>query len=167
MVNSKYSILIVRFFLNIKDQDFLTNSTPDLAGNADFSNLKWVPKYVIVNKLDKSALLYDYEPTNEIIDNHYSTFVINNINDLNSNENDFKAIYTNLATCYRLDNSIRSEQFLNYWRNHTTKFDVDKNSQDNYYSFYNMTKFNSNIQHSDSYKHHHLSNKDIGKKNLS
>ena len=66
-----------------------------------------------------------------------------------------------------LDNSIRSEQFLNYWRNHTTKFDVDKNSQDNYYSFYNMTKFNSNIQHSDSYKHHHLSNKDIGKKNLS
>lgn len=162
--------MIIFSFKILKDQDFLTNSTPDLASNGDFSNLKWVPKYVIVNKLDRSALLYDYEPTNEIIDNHYSTFVlnnnnslINNINDLNSNENDFKIFHTNLATCYRLDNSIRQDLFLNYWRNHTTKFDVDKNSQDNYYSFYNVANFNSNIQHSDSYKHHHLSNKDIGK----
>ena len=137
------------------------------------SSLKWVPKYAIVNKLDKSALLYDYEPTNEIIDTHYSTFVFNNttnntnvnVNEVvNSNETELKQIQTEMAASYRLDASVKREQFLNFWRNHTTKFDVDKNCEDNYFSFYNYTNFNSlnSQQTSDSYAHHHLSNKDIG-----
>ncbi len=62
-------------------------------------NIKWLPKFLVVNKLDKSALIYDDEDAASI-------FV----------ENDMNSV--------RMDNSVRKDMFINQWRNKSEKFDA-------------------------------------------
>ena len=64
-------------------------------------NIKWLPKYMVVNKLDKSALVYDDEEV---------------ANAAAFGETD--------ANVMRMDNSVRKEMFVNQWRNKSDKFDA-------------------------------------------
>ena len=144
-----------------------------MSSTADLNNLKWIPKFAVANKQDKSVLLYDYEPSNDIIASNFEQFsskntsntqsgVLLNINETaqasNNNNNNNQTVSLN----YRLDNSIKYEPFLSHWRNKASKFDIDKNIDDNYFDYScNLTNINNLINTYTT--NHHLSNKDIGK----
>jgi hypothetical protein len=94
--------------------------------------LKWIPKFTVVNKRNKSILLYDYEPTNEYIKENFNAIHQQQQHGVVADDNSEDAqmpSFNNTGKLndfvYRLDNSIRKELFINYWRNRVTKFELN------------------------------------------
>lgn len=140
-----------------------------------------MPKFAVVNKQDKSVLLYDYEPTNvlntrqmmssDLVDGMTTTTTTTmGAADLNSGPTAWCS-----PLIYRLDNSVKKENFINYWRNKSPRFEINSPSKAanaavdslfsekiSKHSTVNSSTFVNN-KAAGNYYHHHLSNKDIGK----
>ena len=104
--------------------------------DSTLENIKWLPKFLVVNKLEKTAYLYDNEEA--------------------ASETSSCATNTHLI---RIDNNILRDTFINQWRNKSDKFESYYLSSN---KFANVNNANSIIQQL-KYQHH-LSNKDIGTK---
>lgn len=119
----------------------------NLSNNSLVDNLKWVPKFAVINRETKSFLLYDYEPSNEIISSNFQSIkqfsTRKELHDNFSgnyqafNSNDLKQQACSISDSFRLDNSPNSELFVKYWKNRIQKFDSSNTdryfkSDDNY-----------------------------------
>lgn len=105
----------------------------NLSNNSLIDNLKWIPKFAVINRETKSVLLYDYEPSNEVVSNNFRSIKqfsnrkesIDHVSvkkhAFNSDDSNQQA--TIVSDSYRLDNSPNSELFVKYWKNRIQKFD--------------------------------------------
>ena len=147
LVSPKRQFGLKFFFLTIFPlvQDASPNPT------ISTSQSKWTPKFAVVYKHEKCVLLYDDEP----------------ISPHNLGGRSKPSKYSQ-AINVRLDNSVQKENFLNFWRNKSEKFDFQVNeSRSNEdilrssMSEYNSKSGSSNYLNANNV-HHHLSNRDIG-----
>lgn len=119
----------------------------NLSNNSLVESLKWVPKFAVINRETKSFLLYDYEPSNEIISKNFQSIIQfstkKEFHDHLSgkqqafNSNDINQPVGLISDSFRLDNSPNSELFVKYWKNRIQKFDSSNTdryfkSDDNY-----------------------------------
>jgi len=98
-----------------------------------------------MSKQDKLMLLYDHEPSNEMLAVNLNAIV-------------GRAAGEPSAVNYRLDGGVKRELFLNYWKARLNRFDfnLERNLDDTTPGL-NGTGY--------TYSNHHLSNRDIGGSN--
>lgn len=94
-------------------------------GDSNFINKKWVCKYAVISQIHKCMILYDYEPTNELISYNFDYFITSNkLNFMSPN-------YIGLQDKhYRLDNHTNNEFLVNFWKKKFIDFDSDKKTED-------------------------------------
>ena len=113
------------------------------------SALKWLPKFAVVNKLDKSILLYDYEVSNETV---ASSFNITKPK-VNAKYPD-QGHFDQPLKILKMDNSVKRENFIQYWRNKSENFE-------NEFSKYMNDGFTKSTSISNRLSHiFHMSSKD-------
>lgn len=125
---------------------------------------KWQPKFACLSKLDKLMLLYDYEPSNNVILANLSTLATSSL----------VASTSQMATTttYRLDNGMKRDLFFNYWKARLNRFEPSLmfSSATTSTSSYHLAEaqlktdvdqnfMNDGISYAGN---HHLSNRDIG-----
>jgi hypothetical protein len=150
---------------------------------SQIDQIKWMPKFAVLNKTNKSMLLYDYEPTNEYIKENFAAIATNmapaqnplansassssstssfDVRQNQPNEPPESAATTTTHKgndlVYRLDASIRKELFISYWRNRISKFELiltDPNEEKlfNYHRKNSMVGFSDEITARDSGEH--------------
>lgn len=97
--------------------------------------LKWIPKFAVLNKLEKTLFLYDYEVSNQqaISKNTYQR--------LTDEATPSQILPENISvSILKMDNSIKRDAFIQYWRNKSENFDADYNTK---YSHEGFTKSSS------------------------
>lgn len=139
------------------DQDVVNNTPGDISTSMS-DNLKWIPKFAVISKVDKIILLYDYEPSNEILINNLdSVRMAANLGKQGEKqyaETSATSSSSKIDINYRLDNCVRKDMFVSYWRNRLHKFDLNLNDS-------KYDEANSNLNQF-TIANHHLSNRDIG-----
>lgn len=91
-------------------------------GSSTSTNLKWIPKYAVCNRLEKTILLYDYEVSNQLA---CAPFNPKNFTHPNSSA---PLVDPSQVTFLKMDNSVKRDQFIQHWRNKSDNFDFDSSS---------------------------------------
>jgi len=119
------------------------------------SSCKWQAKFACVSKQDKIILLYDYEANNETIAANLSAICGANCSAASD------------SVTYRLDNGVKRELFVNYWKARLSRFEpsgylVDRTPDEaNHHHHYNPSLGMINGAPFNYSGNHHLSNRDI------
>lgn len=113
------------------------------------SALKWLPKFAVVNKFEKTILLYDYEVSNETVASSFT----NSKPQSNSQFTD-QVHFSQSLKILKMDNSVKRENFIQYWRNKSENFE-------NEFSKYMSDGFTKSTSISNRLSHiFHMSSKD-------
>jgi hypothetical protein len=113
-------ITLKMFFFLDKDakNDFFDSFKYDCDSN--FFKKKWICKYAVVSKVHKCMILYDYEPTNDLISYNFDYFITSNkLNFISPNHLGIPDKH------YRLDNQTNYDFLTNYWKKKSLDFDSD------------------------------------------
>jgi hypothetical protein len=110
------------------------------------TSLKWVPKFAVVNKLERTVLLYDYEVNNQQVVANSGVTTTNGVNNGILNNGSVSVL--------KMDNSVKREAFIQHWRNKSENFENDFNKylNDGFSKSNSISNRLSNIFHISSSK---------------